>query len=291
MKGWFGGVVLGVICSAAMLPGDVFAFSRGIYLTQNTAENTRKMQYLIRRAKETGIDTFVIDIYRSNKRYANNIALVKKNGIRYVARVVVFPYGGTRAQLHNRKYWEKRWQRAAKAVRLGADSIQLDYIRYNVKTRASRQNAHDVHRVIKFFKKKLEGTGVKLQIDVFGIAALKPSHTIGQNPGLFADTVDAICPMVYPSHYEPYRVHAVQPYETVLKSVLALKRQIKHRPNVNVYAYIELFNYRYPMKRVERQRYIRAQLKAARDAGADGWYAWSARNKYEILFNTLSRGG
>ncbi|MCH9644571.1 MAG: putative glycoside hydrolase [Gammaproteobacteria bacterium] len=264
-----------------------YAQVRGIYLTQSTAENSRKMNYLIKQSKEVGISTFVIDMSRFNSRYNRNIAKVKQSGIRYVARIVVFPHGGTHAQVTNRAIWEKRWRLAQRAIHLGASAIQLDYIRYNINTRSSKQNAQNIYKVIEFFKHKMKGTGVKLQIDIFGVAAHQPSRTIGQNVPLFANLVDTINPMVYPSHYEPFRYHAQRPYRTVLDSVSALKRQLRHHPNVNVFSYIELYNYRYPMSRENKIQYIRAQIAASRDAGANGWYAWSANNKYGLLFYVL----
>ena len=267
--------------------GTSAGFVQGIYVTQYSAENRKKLQYLIREAKATGISTLIIDVDRTSKRYKRNIELVKKSGLRYVARLVVFPHGATHKQITNKKYWEKRWRLAAYAISLGAKEIQLDYIRYKKTNRASQKNAHYVHEVIKFFRQRMRGTGVKLQIDIFGMAALKPSLHIGQNAPLFANTVDAICPMVYPSHYEPFRWHAVRPYETVHESVSSLKQQLNKHRHVKVYAYIELSNYRYRMPRATKIKYIIAQLKAAREAGAHGWYAWSPGNKYKLLFEVL----
>ena len=266
---------------------QAYAFVKGIYITQSTAQHSRRMNYLIHQAKSVGIKTFVIDIYYPNKRYARNIAKVRANGIRYVARIVVFPYGAHHHQVKSRKYWQKRWRRAQYAISLGASAIQLDYIRYKPSVRSSPQNARNIYEVIKFFRHKMQGTGVKLQIDIFGVAAHKPAVRIGQNVPLFANSVDAICPMVYPSHYEPYRHHAVRPYSTVLKSVLALRQQLRGHPHVKVFAFIELYNYRYPMSRYAKIKYIKAQMQAARDGGANGWYAWSARNKYSLLFYVL----
>ncbi len=57
---------------------------KGIYVTQPTVESTRTIKYLIKNSKAVGIDTFVIDVNRKSKRYARNIALVRKSGIRYV---------------------------------------------------------------------------------------------------------------------------------------------------------------------------------------------------------------
>ena len=254
-----------------LLPTSASAFEKGIYLTQSTVQHTSKVKKIIRQAKAAGINTFVIDVYHPNKRYARNIALIRKAGIRYVARVVVFPHGGTHAQVTSRKIWEKRWKRAKYAISLGASAIQLDYIRYKASQPASKKNAKYVLKVIQFFKNKLRGTKVKLQIDIFGIAAIRPSNTIGQDPKLFAPVVNTINPMVYPSHYEPYKLYAKQPYKTVLDSVVALRKQLKSFPHVRINAYIELYNYRYPMSRAQKYAIFERKFRAARDAGGNGF--------------------
>lgn len=262
------------------------AFSRGIYLTQPTAQDARKISYFIQQAKSTGIDTFIIDAQYRNSRYADNVRRVVNSGIRYVARVVVFPDGGTDAQVTNRQIWEKRLALIKYAVGLGAHDIQLDYIRYSYKSYSSKQKVHRIATVARYFKNALS---VPIQVDIFGVAAHGPSHTIGQDVPTLAPIVDAFCPMVYPSHYEPYRHHAVRPYQTVLKSVLALKQQLKPFPHVKVYPYIELYNYRYPLSHASKLQYIAAQIEAVRASGANGWYAWSPTNRYGSLFQVLKR--
>lgn len=287
-------VVVGLFVGGILGPTVVMAYTKGIYITSGTARSDKKMDYMIKRAKRAGINTFVIDVYGRNKHYARNVAKVRKAGIRYVARVVMFPYGGKGSQVLNKKTWENRWRRAQYAISLGASAIQLDYIRYHRTQPASVQNEKNVYKVIKWFRHKLKGTGVKLQIDIFGVAAHRPTRTIGQNVVLFAPSLDAINPMVYPSHYHPARHHSERPYSTVLNSVSALKKQLQPYPHVKVYAFIEVFNYRYPMNYTKRAQYIKAQMQGAMNAGADGLYAWSANNHYKLLFNVLEserRGG
>ena len=92
--------------------------------------------------------------------------------------------------------------------------------------------------------------------------------------------------MVYPSHYEPFAEHAKKPYETVFTSLMGMKRQMG-KQQVPVLAYIELFNFRHSMNTVEKVKYIRAQMRAVREAGAEGWLAWSAGNHYDLLFEIL----
>jgi hypothetical protein len=260
---------------------------KGIYLTQYTLENTTFLNYLIKHAKASGIDTFVVDLELPSKRYRENIALVKQNGIRYVARIIMFPGGGTSAQIKNPEQWQKKYSLVKQAIDWGADEIQLDYIRYSSKQKPSPENAKDIYKIIQWYKNKVAAQNIPLQIDVFGIASYGESKYIGQNIKMFADTVDAICPMVYPSHYQPFAKHYATPYETVYDSLTSIKKQFDDKMPIKMYAYIELSNYHYRMTREQRIKYIEAQLRAVSSAGANGWYAWSPHNRYEHLFSVL----
>ena len=279
-------LALGGFCVISGYCNAAFAYVKGIYVSQGTAENSAKMTTLIQQAKAAGVNTFVVDAAHRNTQYASNMEKLRASGIRYVARVVMFPGGGNHAQVTDPSIWAGRLALAKYAVSVGAQEIQLDYIRYSSKTGSSPLKAQYVHNVIKYFKKNLP-SDVKLQIDIFGVAAHKPSNTIGQNVPMFASSLDAICPMVYPSHYEPYRYHATRPYNTVLNSVDALQTQLKNNANVKIYAYIESYNYRYPMSMSERMSYTRAQIQAAKDGGAQGFFVWSAKNQYDVLFSVL----
>jgi hypothetical protein len=262
---------------------------KGIYLTQTTLENTQYLSYLIEHAKAAGINTFVVDIEKPTKQYQKNIALLKQNDINYVARVIVFPEGGHPEQIASEAYWEKRYKLIAAAVSYGAQQIQLDYIRYNTRQPASSQNAKNIFRVVQWFKDKLKPAGIPLQADVFGISSFGESKHIGQNLRMMAQSVDALCPMVYPSHFEPFRAHAVTPYKTIYTSLTALRSQFDYKPPFKLYAYIEISNYRYPLSPAKRRAYVIAEMKAVKDSGADGWYVWSAHNKYDYLFSLMNQ--
>jgi len=263
-------------------------FIKGIYINQTTAESTNTLRSLIQKSKPVGISTFVIDLERTNPNYVKNIAMVKDSGLKYVARIVIFPGGGNDSQVKSKAYWEKRYKLVDAAINLGANEIQLDYIRYTHQRPASAQNAKDVHEVIKWFKYKVEKRGVPLQIDVFGIASFGESKHIGQNLVLFSNTVDAMNPMVYPSHFEPYKVHARQPYKTVHTALMSIRKQFDNKPlPFQLVPYIELSNYRFPLSKTEKLQYIKDQIRASEDANADGWYFWSAGNWYQNLFDVL----
>jgi len=260
---------------------------KGIYISQSTLENREYLQYLINRSQKAGINTFVIDVNAVSNAYEKNILLVKNSGIRYVARVVIFPFGGDRSKVKSEAYWMKRYRLVDAAINLGADEIQLDYIRYAASNAASAQNSQDIHEVIRWFKDKI-GNRAKLQIDVFGESSFKESRHIGQHIPTFAPSVDAVCPMLYPSHFEPFREHARKPYDIIYAALMTLKKQFAGE-NIpfQLYPYIELSNYRHSFTDEQLVGYINSQIRAVEDAQADGWYAWSAGNKYDRLFDIL----
>jgi hypothetical protein len=260
--------------------------TQGIYVQQLTALNKTKLDHLINNSLEVGINTLVVDLWWPSAKYKSAIARIQEHGLRYVPRITMFEGGGTREQITNQQYWENRWKLAKYALDLGAKDVQLDYIRYSSKNAASPNNALDIREVLRFFKKRINERGAQLQIDVFGEVGLAPSMHIGQDITVFAPEIDAVCPMVYPSHYTPYAETAKKPFETVFTSLMGMKRQMG-KQQVPVLAYIELFNFRHSMNTVERVKYIRAQLRAAREAQAEGWYAWSAGNHYDLLFEIL----
>ncbi|CAN5411516.1 hypothetical protein BH10PSE19_BH10PSE19_04030 [soil metagenome] len=267
------------------------AMGKGIYLTSSTAEDTKTLDYLIKQAKSTGIDSFIVDVDAVTKLYSKNVPEISKNGIKYVARIVVFPHGANASQMKSQAILEKRWKQIEYALSLGASAIQLDYIRYSSRGHsASSQNQKDVYGAITYFRNKLKekNPNVTLQADVFGTIAYKTETGIGQDVTDVAKGVDALNPMVYPSHFWPPAMHSVTPYLTVYDAIGRFKKKLDGNfPNVKVNAYLEVHNYRYRMPDEKNYKYIQAQITGARDAGADGWYFWSAHNQYDNLFHVL----
>ena len=122
---------------------------------------------------------------------------------------------------------------------------------------------------------------------MFGIASFGPELHIGQDLKLLSKSVDALCPMVYPSHFDPYLHHSEHPYETIYDSMASIKDQFNNKVNFKLYPYIEMSNYRYPLSKDKKLAYIKAQIKAVEDSNVDGWYAWSASNYYDNLFKVM----
>jgi hypothetical protein len=272
------------------LTSSVQAWDKGIYITQYMLEKPEKLDYFIREAKATGINTFVIDHDYYSSRYAPAIAKVKAAGIKVVTRIVVFSDGGNAKQVRSQAHWEDKYKLIHDAIKAGTDTIQLDYIRYSSKGPANPQHAKDVYQVIKWFKTKINAQNVPMEIDIFGEVSYYPSMHIGQDLKLFADSVDGMNPMVYPSHFWPYQKYSADPYKTVNNSLNALVGHFDGKPPFKVHAFIEAANYHYIKKtsNADKQKYLLQQIRAVEDAkGVSGWYVWSANNVYENLFQVL----
>ncbi len=288
LTSWFKTIIspllfFGIITSAE-------AWDKGIYLTQYMLEKPDKLNYLLRESKATGINTFIIDHDYPSKHYAAAIAKVKAAGIKNVARIVIFDDGGNAEQVHSKAHWEKKYKFIDEAIKAGADAIQLDYIRYSSKAPANPQHAKDIYEIIKWYKTKISAQNVPMEIDIFGEVSYYPSMHIGQNIKMFADSVDGVNPMVYPSHFWPYQKYSAEPYKTINNSLNALVAQFNQKPPFKVHAFIEAANYHYVKKtsNAQKQKYLLQEIRAVEDAkNVSGWYVWSANNVYDNLFIVL----
>jgi hypothetical protein len=278
--------ILAIFILLGAINNSAFAWLKGIYITEATLEHTSRITKIIEQAKATGINTFVIDFVHASTLYRENIKLVKAHGLQYIARIVVFPDGANDAEVNSLAYRESRYQLVRQAIAMGAQQIQLDYIRYASSQHPSVHNAQKIHEVIRWFRNKIPAE-IPLQIDVFGVAAFSSSVYIGQDLRLFADTVDAVCPMVYPSHFEPFRRYARMPYSAVHGALAALRHQFHGNVPFKVYPYIETYNYRYPLSEQAKLVYIEKEIAAVEAGGANGWIFWNPHNTYENLFWVL----
>lgn len=275
--------IFGIISSA-------YAFDKGIYLTQYVLENKEKLDYFLKEAKASGINTFVIDHDYFSSHYADAIAKVKAAGLKTVTRIVVFTDGGNAKQVRSQAHWEEKFKMIKDAIKAGSDVIQLDYIRYSSKQPANPQHAKDIYQVIKWFKQKIAAEKVPMEIDIFGEVSYYPSMHIGQDIKMFSDSVDGVNPMVYPSHFWPYQKYSADPYKTINNSLNALLHQFGGKPPFKIHAFIEAVNYHFikKMSDAQKQKYLLEEIRAVEDAkGISGWYVWSANNIYDNLFKVL----
>ena len=111
-----------------------------------------------------------------------------------------------------RDAWEYPLQLAVEACELGFEEIQFDYVRFPAgKTAAVAQRRKPlteeerVATITSFLdeaKSRLHPLGCALSADIFAIVLSSPNDEgIGQRPEDISAIVDAVSPMIYPSHY------------------------------------------------------------------------------------------
>lgn len=260
----------------------------GVYVNLATLQSQKKLHRLIEQAKSHHINTFVVDLKSMpTARYRKAIQHILHEKIAYVPRVVLFPGGGTYAQIHDQRFWQKAWPMTKAAIALGAHAVQLDYIRYRTDTAHHTENRHDIHKIIQWYAQHVHAHHASLQLAIFGVASFHPVHTIGQDAGLFAKDADTLCPMVYPSHFEPFQKHAATPFETIKTSMRSIRKQLTQTNQL--IPYLEPYNYRVPMDASKRVRYTAAQIQGAQASQVDGWFFWSANNIYQHLFLAIEQ--
>ena len=176
-----------------------------------------------------------------------------------------------------------------KAVELGFDEIQFDYIRFpsdgrikNCRYGVAHSSITASNAIVEFLKQakeRLEPKGVKISIDVFGLTTTeKGDMGIGQRIVEMTKYVDYVSPMVYPSHY-PNGCYGIpnpnkEPYRTVY---LALAGGIKRLPVEKLRPWIQDFSMRGVQYGPEE---IIAQIQACFDVDVKTWLLWNAACKY-----------
>ncbi|MEI7942140.1 MAG: putative glycoside hydrolase, partial [Candidatus Riflemargulisbacteria bacterium] len=191
------------------------------------------------------------------------------------------------------------------AIAAGADDIQLDYIRFpsdgdvsNIiakhnKLKQKRYKAVDnyLKEIVKITDKK----NISFSADIFGIVLWDNPQTnsiIGQYTLTFMRYADVICPMLYPSHFNPGFDGIAKPGEN---PYLFMDKGCKKFTNSNtkdqyyvkVVPWIQAFNYMSPNF---NEKYIQDQIRACLDNKMDGIFAWNAGNDYTVFFNSLKSG-
>ena len=191
---------------------------------------------------------------------------------------------------------------AQEAYARGFDEVQFDYVRFASDGALStiRFPVYDgkekkVDVMQKFFTKvggTLNAAHIPVSFDLFGLTFWSEDGLgIGQRVSDVYPVANFVSPMVYPSHYangfQGFANPANYPYEVVKRSLdkgvetlspyvtstdPIIERQ-KFRP------WIQDFN----LGATYDASKVKAQIKAARDAGASGWLIWNARNVYTKL--------
>jgi len=140
---------------------------------------------------------------------------------------------------YDRRVWRYVVSVGAAAAKAGFDEIQFDYVRFPsdgdlsqivYRHRRAEAKGTTIANFLQYASARLHPLGVRVSADVFGLAATHDLG-IGQVPKRIAPYLDAVYPMVYPSHYSAgeYGIQDPDAYpgRTVARSLLDFRRQLK----------------------------------------------------------------
>src|SRR5215470_1078498 len=112
---------------------------------------------------------------------------------------------------YDKRVWKYNVDLAVAAAKAGFDEIQFDYVRFPSDGDLSIIRYPGVHAqpmgwtipaFAQYAASRLHPLGARVSVDVFGLSATHDLG-IGQLPRRISRYVDAMYPMVYPSHYNP----------------------------------------------------------------------------------------
>jgi hypothetical protein len=189
--------------------------------------------------------------------------------------------------------WDYNISIAVEAARAGFDEIQFDYLRFpdspqslrlaKPANRASRVEA--IRGFLAEAKRRLTPYNVFLAADFFGYVCWNLDDTgIGQQLAEIAESADYLSPMLYPSGFQfgipGYKNPVSHPYEIVRRTLDEAREQL-NIPAKRFRPWLQAFkDYAFDRRLFDADE-VAAQIKAAKDFGADGWMLWNAHNTYE----------
>jgi len=188
---------------------------------------------------------------------------------------------------YDRRVWRYNVDIAAAAAKAGFDEIQFDYVRFpsdgdvslirypGTHTQAMRWT---IPAFVQYAASRLHPLGVRVSVDVFGLAATRDLG-IGQLPRRVSKYVDAVYPMVYPSHYSPgeYGISVPDdwPGQTVSHSLGDFRRALEGR-HARLVPWLQDFS----LGRTYTLQDVRDQILAARAYHTDGFLLWNPLGVY-----------
>jgi hypothetical protein len=190
---------------------------------------------------------------------------------------------------YDKRVWKYNVDIAVQAARLGFDEIQFDYVRFPSDGDLSQiryPGAHTqpmgwtVPMFVKYARSRLKPLGVRLSVDVFGLSATR-NLGIGQFPRRISRYVDAIYPMVYPSHYVSGEYNIVDPDSrpgTTVAYSLRDFRDAVQGSKANLIPWLQDFS----LGRTYTLADVRDQIQAARLEHAKGFMLWNAVGLYTV---------
>jgi hypothetical protein len=191
------------------------------------------------------------------------------------------------ANPYDRRVWKYNVDLAVAAARAGFDEILFDYVRFPsdgdvgaalYRNRGSLAQGDVVPAFLRYASRRLAPLHVRISAAVFGLSASRDLG-IGQVPRRMAPHLDAVYAMTYPSLFGPDELGLADPSAvpgaTVSQALRHFRRALRGSGALLV-TWVQDWSF-------ERQYgldEVRAQIEAARLAGAKGFMLWNAEGVY-----------
>jgi hypothetical protein len=191
------------------------------------------------------------------------------------------------ANPYDRRVWKYNVDLGEAAARAGFDEIQFDYVRFPTdgdlsaavfRGKTKQRKGAVIAGFLEYAAARLKPLGVRVSADVFGLSATR-NMGIGQRPSTIAKYVDAIYPMVYPSHFGPGEYNLPDPNAQPGRTVALALRDFDvalRGTDARLVPWLQDFS----LGRTYTIADVRDQIQAARDAGAEGFMLWNAEGVY-----------
>ncbi|HEV2017451.1 MAG TPA: putative glycoside hydrolase [Gemmatimonadaceae bacterium] len=252
-------------------------------------------------------------------RLAEVIDTIRAHGILPIARIVVFkdsvtarnnpdhtirkadgsPWHDKKGQTWVNPYantiWEYNFRVAEEAIKMGFGEIQFDYIRFPEPYRSlppqvfPEQRGRTKPQVLAEFlstaRDRFAKLGVRTTADIFGlVTTVGGALEVGQKWEPISQSVDAVLPMVYPSHYPPGSFQLphpnASPYD-VIHIAISRARERDEKLGIkgeHVRPWLQAFSIGMPKYGAHE---IEEQKRAVYDSGYDGWILWEPGTRYD----------
>jgi len=289
----------------------------GVYLTANALTKKGVVEGIFAARREGKIDAVVINVkdMRGDLSYDSRVPLAAQigaspgrldlhaivsalhdNGFYVIARQVLFYDPPLARHLRVSEDWipadhpvaiEYNLAVAEEVAAFGFDELQFDYIRYadgGALEAVYTDRYAAVDRFLNEARRRL-GDRIALSADLFGRVMWpwneRRIDPIGQSLEEMSEHLDFVSPMLYPSHYTE-QAYRDDPYRVVTDALRSgsARVQAHYRP------FLQAFDMALPAG-MTLEAYIREQVRAARDAGADGFLFWHPASDYETLYRAL----
>jgi hypothetical protein len=184
---------------------------------------------------------------------------------------------------------------AVEAAKAGFDEVQFDYVRFpdantKLKFNGPTDEAGRIKAITDFLAQAhaaLAPYNVFEAVDIFGYVGWNLNDTgIGQQLENIDNTVDYVCPMLYPSGFKfgiPGHKNPIATNDDIYSTIrLTIENCIK-RTRVNPKKFrpwLQAFRDYAIDRKIFGPIEVASQIRGANDANTDGWILWNPHNRY-----------